>query len=338
MSLRIGIVGAGKMGMSHFAIANAHPHASVVAVCDTSRYVLSILRKYARVATYTDYERMIADASLDAVIVSTPSSTHYRCARLALERGLHVFVEKPLTLVPAESRALAELAAQRGRVNQVGFHYRFLGTFGEARRLVRAGAIGPLRSVRGTAYGQVVVKPHGSTWRSRKAEGGGCLHDYACHVVDLMSFVAGPPARVSSARFESIFSREVEDVVRASFEYEGGATGAVETNWSDERFRKMTTVVVVEGASGRLVADRQEIKVELSSPADGYPAGESTRYITGLQKPVSYYLRGEEYSAQIDAFVEAVRAGGATIENSFASASGTDGLLDAIQHAARAAA
>ncbi len=146
MTVRVGIVGAGKMGISHYAVVNAHPDATVAAVCDTSGYVLSVLEKYGGIQTFKTYQEMIDRAGLDAVIVATPTATHFACAEYALEHGVHVFVEKPLTLRPAESRALSELAIQRKRVNQVGFHNRFLGTFQEARRLVGAGALGEVSS------------------------------------------------------------------------------------------------------------------------------------------------------------------------------------------------
>lgn len=227
MSIRVGIVGAGKMGLSHFAIANALPDAAVVAVCDTSRYVLSILRKYSGVETYTGYEEMIGEARLDCIIIAIPTAGHFQCARYALERNLHLFVEKPLTLSPAESRALSDLAMQRRRVNQVGFHYRFLGTFQEARRLLREGALGTVTSINGSAVGQVVLKGHHSTWRAKRIEGGGCLHDYACHVVDLMNFLVGPPTRVERARMQTIFSKDVEDAVSAVFAYGNGTTGVL---------------------------------------------------------------------------------------------------------------
>jgi predicted dehydrogenase len=296
-----------------------------------------VLRKYAHVETYRDYERMLREARLDAVIVATPTSTHYRYACAALEHGLHVFVEKPLTLSAAESRDLAERAARRRCVNQVGFHNRFIGTFQEARRLVGSGAVGTLRTVTGTAFGQVIVKRESSTWRSRSTEGGGCLHDYACHVIDLMNFVVGPPERVAGAHLESVYSTEVEDVVRAAFEYRLGATGALETNWSDERFRKMTTTITIEGTAGRIVADRQEVKVELHGGGfETYPPGTSSRYITSLQKPVNYYMRGEEYSAQMDAFVDAILNGRAGNENSFASACLTDEIVEKIRQTDRA--
>ncbi len=338
MTVRVGIVGAGKMGISHYAVVNAHPDASVVAVCDTSGYVLSVLEKYGGVQTFKSYQEMIDEAKLDAVVVATPSSTHFACAEYALERGVHLFVEKPLTLRPAESRALSELAIQKKRVNQVGFHNRFLGTFQEARRLVRAGALGDLSSVHGSAFGQVVVKEQSSTWRSKKSEGGGCLHDYACHVVDLMNFVAGPPEKVVGARLQQIFSRDVEDAVYALFEYGKGVSGVLETNWSDETFRKMSTTLTVQGTRGKLVADRQELRVYLRDGAafEDYVEGWSSRYITGLQKPVWYYLRGEEYSAQIDAFIGAIQRGDLEHENSFASAYQADRVIDLIVQANQA--
>jgi predicted dehydrogenase len=339
MSTRIGLVGAGKMGISHLAIANAHPGAAVTAVADTSGYVLSVLEKWAGVETYKDAAEMIAEAALDAVIVATPSATHFQCARQALERGLHVFVEKPLTLSSAESRALAELAGQRNRVNQVGFHNRFIGTFQEARRLVRAGALGQVTGVHGSAFGPVVVREQGSTWRSKKSEGGGCLHDYACHVIDLMNFVVGPPRSVAGARMQSIFSRDVEDAVYAVFAYDGGMTGVLEANWSDETHRKMSTTLTVSGTNGKLVADRQELRVYLRSPdgaGPGYQEGWTTRYITELQAPVWFYLRGEEYSAQLDAFVRGIERGVPDPDHSFASAYETDRLLELIVQAHQA--
>ena len=335
MSIRIGIVGAGKMGLSHFAIANALPDAEVVAVCDSSRYVISVLNKYTAVKTFTSYQEMINASRPDALIIATPTSTHFECAKYALERDVHLFVEKPLTLLPAESSALSELAVQRRRINQVGFHNRFIGTFQEAQRLVRAGALGKVSNIHGSAFGQVVVKEQNRTWRASKSEGGGCLHDYASHVIDLMNFLVGPPAQVQGARLQTIFSQNVDDAVSAVFTYPGDASGILETNWSDDSYRKMTTTVTIHGTSGKLIVDRQELKVYLRETrrfAD-YVEGWNTRYITGLQKPVDFYLRGEEYSAQLEAFVDAIRTNNMAHENSFASAYETERVVDLILQA-----
>jgi predicted dehydrogenase len=333
---KVGLIGAGKMGISHFAILGAHPRVEVAAVCDSTSYLTSALRKHVGVTTFGDFRDMIDAGGLDCVFVATPTANHFDAASYALDRGLHVFVEKPLCLDSRQSARLAELARSKSRANQVGYHNRFLATFREAQRLVKAGALGEVYHVNGSAFGQVVIRPKtGFTWRSRRSEGGGCLHDYASHVVDLMNFFMGPPEAVACAHLRSIFSKDVEDAVYAQFRYPGGGSGQLETNWSDDTHRKMSTTVVVHGTAGKIVVDRQELRVHLRSNFETYRAGWTIRYITELQPPVAFYLRGEEYSAQIDAFVDAAERGSCEHENSFASASQTDRVIELVQEAAR---
>ncbi|MBX2811170.1 MAG: Gfo/Idh/MocA family oxidoreductase [Myxococcales bacterium] len=336
--IRTGIVGLGKMGISHFAIVNAHPDLELVAVADTNSFLTSAIKRYTKVEVYKDFKRMINEAKLDAVLIATPTRFHFEVARYALERGINVFVEKPFTLTLEEGRALVDLAKQKGVVNQVGFHNHFVGTFAEVRRLVNAQAIGEVYHVTGEAYGQVVTKPKTSTWRSKKSEGGGCLHDYASHVVDLMNWVVGPPVKVLGAHLNSIFSEGVDDAVHAVFEYKNGMSGQLTTNWSDTTYRKMTTRISINGKKGKIIADRQEVRVFLmpGCEVDGYGEGWSIKYITDLQKPVWFYMRGEEYSTQIDTFAHNIKSRNTEGENTFASAYATDEVLDMIQKADRA--
>jgi scyllo-inositol 2-dehydrogenase (NADP+) len=101
----------------------------------------------------------------------------------------------------------------------------------------------------------------------------------------------------------------------------------------------MSTTVVVYGTRGKLVVDRQELKVYLRPGCafDGYEEGWNTSYITELQQPVAFYLRGEEYSAQLDAFFGAIRKGDLDHENSFASSCEADRVLELIRQADRPA-
>jgi hypothetical protein len=85
------------------------------------------------------------------------------------------------------------MARDKQLVTQVGYHYRFVGAFQEAARIVRSGALGDIHHVRAEAYGPVVLRAKGGTWRSSKNEGGGALYDYACHAIDLVNFVVGAP-------------------------------------------------------------------------------------------------------------------------------------------------
>jgi len=328
--IKIAVVGLGKMGLSHLATVKAHPEVELAAVCDSSSYVLGVLKKYTGVTTYSDFEGMLREVDLDAVVIATPSRTHAAMVRAALARGLHVFCEKPFTLSETDADELCSLAAERGVVTQVGYHNRFVGAFAEVKRLLEAGAIGNVTHVLGEAYGPVVLKPKGGTWRSRKDEGGGALYDYAAHPLNLLNWYLGEPAGVGGTVLSSVFSREIDDEVHSTLYFPGGQTSRISVNWSDESYRKMTTRITAWGTAGRIFADRQEIQVYLRETAtvpDGYAPGWNVRYTTELTDPVGFYLRGEEYSAQIEHFI--ARIGDASIEgiNTFASAAETDRVI-----------
>jgi len=326
MTLRIAVVGLGKMGLSHFAIVNAHAMTETVA-CDASGFLADGIRKYARLPVYRDYDDLLAKEKLDAVLIATPSRLHAPMVRKALEAGLHVFCEKPFCLDWNDSEALTQLAAARGRVTQVGYHYRYVGAFQEVKRIVDSGALGTITHVLAEAYGPVVLRPKGSTWRTDRAEGGGCLYDYAAHPLNLLNWYFGEPEGVSGTVLAPIFSAETDDEVYSTLHWPGGMSAHLSVNWSDESYRKMSTRITMTGTNGRLFADRQECQLYLREPVPalpGYGQGWNVRYTTELTAPVDFYLRGEEYSAQIDDFVKAAAAGSGALVNDFASATVTD--------------
>jgi predicted dehydrogenase len=328
--IRIGVVGLGKMGLSHYSMVNAHPDVEVAGICDSSSYILGVLSKYTGVDTYSNFATMLDRADLDAVMIATPSSSHADMVRSALERDLHVFCEKPFTLNTWDADALTALGDERGLVTQVGYHNRFIGAFGEVKRLLDAGAIGTVTHVLGEAYGPVTLKSKGGTWRTQRGEGGGCLHDYAAHVIDLVNWYIGEPLGVGGTALNSVFSREIDDEVFSTFYYPRGTTAQISVSWSDESYRKMTTRITVWGTAGRIFADRQECQVYIRdtiTPPAGYQHGWNVRYTTELTEPVWFYLRGEEYSAQIDAFVQRIKERRTEGINRFESAASTEKII-----------
>ena len=328
--IRIGIVGLGKMGLSHLSMFNAHPDFEVAGICDSTGYLLSILDKYTGVDTYSDLDDMIRSARLDAVVIATPSSMHAPMVRTALAAGLHVFCEKPFCLDVADSQELTDTAESKGLVTQVGYHYRYVGAFQEVKRLIDAQAIGRVTHSLAEAYGPVVLRQQGGTWRSKKNQGGGSLYDYAAHPLNLVNWFMGEPVRASGTVLNPIFSRETDDEVYSTLHYAGGASASLSVNWSDESQRKMSTKVTIWGTEGKIVADRQEVQVYLREeavPPPGYQHGWNVKYTTELTDEVWFYLRGEEYSAQVDAFATRISTSDLKGVNSFATALETDRSL-----------
>ncbi len=125
--IRVGIIGIGS-----FSASNHVPHleetgkAEIAAVCRRNRELLEIAGNALGVDhTYTDWHQMIDQAELDAVVVSTPNNMHAECAAAAMEKGLHVLVEKPMALSSKDASKLIAVSQQKGRILAVGYNYRY---------------------------------------------------------------------------------------------------------------------------------------------------------------------------------------------------------------------
>jgi predicted dehydrogenase len=328
--IRAGIIGLGKMGLSHAAIVSPHPSVELVAVCDTSTLILDAFKKFSKVKVYSDYIKMIDSENLDFVVVATPTKFHYKMVRYAMEKGIHTFCEKPFSLTTREGEDLVELANQKKLINQVGYHNHFIGTFRELKRLLKAGVIGDLVHFTGEAYGPVVTKEKGGTWRSDPGEGGGCLFDYASHVINLIQEIIGRPVNASGSQLKRIYSKDVEDAVYSILKLESGLTGILSVNWSDETYRKMATSLTILGKKGKIICDATEIKIYLKdgNAKENLAKGWTIKYITDFAIPVNFYLRGEEYSAQIDYFVDCILNNKPAEINSFKQALDTDRVIE----------
>jgi predicted dehydrogenase len=332
--IKTALIGAGKMGISHLSILGGYASSDIVGVCDTSKMVTDFLTKYSGFKCFSDYKKMIAETKPDAVVVAVPTKYHYTIIKDLLEQGIHVFAEKPFCLDYKQSEELVQLAASKGLVTQVGYHNKFIGTFREVKKIVQSGALGDIYHFIGESYGPVVVRKKADTWRSDPSEGGGCLLDYASHVIDLLNDIIAPVKAAKGTLLKSVFSGKVEDAVYSLIEMESGQTGQLSVNWSDETHRKMTTSITLVGTKGKLISDANELKVFLKeeNTLPGYGKGWNVKYITDLQEGVDFYLRGEEYSAQMDYFVKAVEHKVPNNINTFASAAKTDKAISIIRN------
>jgi predicted dehydrogenase len=335
--VKVGIIGAGKMGISHLSILGAHQNVNLVGVCDTSKMVNDFLSKYCKFNCFTDFKKMIAETKPDAVVVAVPTKFHYSIIRDLLESKVHIFAEKPFCLTSVQGEELVTLAIKQSVINQIGYHNKFIGTFSEVKRIVKSGVLGQIHHFVAESYGPVVIRSKQDTWRSDPSEGGGCLLDYASHVIDLINDILAPVKGVKGTLLKSIYSKNVEDAVYSLLELSNGVSGVLSVNWSDETYRKMSTSVTVVGTKGKIISDANELKVYLKDEnvLPGYTKGWNVKYITDLTEQVDFYLRGEEYSAQLDYFIKAVLGEVPNSINTFQSAWYTDKAIEMIKLSAK---
>jgi predicted dehydrogenase len=331
-SLRAGIIGAGRMGITHLAIAGSHPGVTIAAVADQSAFMTRTLKRYRPdIGLFADYRDMLARAALDIVLIATPPDMHAAMIDDALDAGLSIFVEKPLTLSGDDARRIVARTAGQPRTYQVGYVNRFNDMFQQAKRLVADGVLGRLFSFRSDMFGRTVTRAaSGSGWRGRSQTGGGCLYEFGSHAIDLMVFLLGKPRRVTGSCLTRAYSRDAEDIVRTNVIYDNELTGSITVNWSDNSCRKPTNKIEILGEHGKLLVDQHEMKLYMNRPAPPFVRGWNRIDITESFAAVPFYVRGNEFTRQIYYFVD--RAIDASQPNlaSFSEAALTQEVIDMV--------
>ncbi len=287
------------MGLSHLAIASKIVGKSSVALCDTkfsNRFLFSRLGY----RTFASLEKaVVGTPKIDAMVVATPTPSHYPIAKFAFEHAIPCFVEKPLTLDLERSRALAEIAAKSGVTAQMGFVLRYLPNFAKLKAVLESGRYGAVRHYGARMSGNVVTKPD-DTWRTNFAMGGGCLNEYGPHLIDLCNFIFGPVADVGRVAIEKVYSTRGDDRLSLDWTHASGVAGEMALDWCDDTKRKSVIQIEVTCETARLYIDNSYFKVERLGAGDDGPEP-SPLADEGLPN-VTYYLRGEEFTLQLEDF------------------------------------
>jgi scyllo-inositol 2-dehydrogenase (NADP+) len=331
--IKLGIIGAGRMGITHYSIINSHPEIQITSVADPSGTILSIMSKYLPIKTYKDYKDMLKVEDLNGVLVCTPPNLHYPIIMKAAEKDLHVFVEKPFTSKLKEARELVFMYQKNGLVNQVGYVNRFNDVFGKVKEFVNNNTIGKIIRFKSEMFSCTINKPdENSGWRSKRNSGGGVIFEMASHAIDLVNFLIGKPDRVIGSSLNYIYSKNVEDAVSSTFVYKNGISGTLYVNWSDSSYRKPTNKIEIFGDRGRIMADQHSIKIFLNHPNEQFKLrhGWNTIYITDIFKPVPFYVRGNEFTRQLYHFVDCIQRRSETTICTFADGANTLEVIENI--------
>ncbi len=302
--MNILIIGGGKMGLSHMAILSRLLDKGSVAVCDAStlsRYVFGKLG----IRTFKSLEDALAtDTVWRGAVVATPTSTHFPIAQALLQRGIPCFIEKPLTLDPYKSQQLADLQGRQGTLVQMGLVTRFIQPFLRLRSITRTGVLGQPLHYRARMMGNVVTRPDNNSWRTDFQRGGGCLNEYGPHLLDLCRSIFGEVQQLQSADYSQVHSTRGDDRFNIGWSHTSGARGKLLLDWCDTSRRKSAMDFDVAFDYGTVHANNAEISVQVASGAPISAEQRALLLAPMLPYPVNFYLRGEEFSLQLEIFLQ----------------------------------
>jgi UDP-N-acetylglucosamine 3-dehydrogenase len=294
---RVALVGLGAMGRNHLRVLNELESADLVAVCDQDGdAVAHVSRKHA-VAGYTSLAELLDREQLDAAVVAVPTRYHKDAGVAVLERGLHVFIEKPIATDLDEGRALVSAARRAGRVLAVGHVERFNPAVRELQKRVAAGELGRLYQLQARRQGPFPA-------RIRDV---GVVIDLATHDLDVMHHLAASDVLRLYAETEQRIHTDHEDILNALLKFESGVLGVLQVNWlTPTKIRELSVL----GERGMFLCNYLTQELTLYRNADMRPDAEARRHpraVTEGEAVTFPIVQAEPLKLEMQSFIEAVR-------------------------------
>jgi predicted dehydrogenase len=311
---RIAVVGCGYWGPNFVRNFSQIADSEVALCCDLSEKRLAHMRNlYPFVKTTTRLDAVLADPTIDAVVVATPVTSHFRIGSACLEAGKHVLIEKPIAPSAREVLGLIDLAEERGLILMGGHTFLFNAAVLKVKDYIESGELGDIFYINTTRVNLGIFQ-----------EDINVIWDLAPHDVSILNFILDARPRAVAAHGRPYIQEAIEDVAFITLEYPNDVIANVHVSWLDPNKIRRTTIV---GSKKMLVYDDvatlEKIRV--------YDKGVTVQphYDTFGEFQLAYRF-GDIYIPRVDdaeplknecqSFLEAVRSGKAP------RSSGHDGL------------
>ena len=280
--IRIGIIGVGYWGPNLVRTFSSIRGCEVAVVCDrdvTRLKHISEAFPAIRLTTETD---QLFDHDLDALVIATPTNTHYSLAKESLDRGIHTFTEKPLATTSSECRELIRLAALRDAVLFVGHVFLYSAPVVKLKEIVSNGELGELCYISSSRLNLGPVRQDVNS-----------LWDLAPHDVSIILELMGSMPRSVSCSGLAYLNDSVHDVCNLTLHFDDKKMGMVHVSWLDPRKRRVMTIV---GSKRMAVYDDTEVVEKIKIYDHGIDAPACT---DSPGKPQYSYRYGDTYSPRL---------------------------------------
>jgi predicted dehydrogenase len=263
--VKMAVIGTGIMGRDHITDISTLHNTELVAVCDVDKATADHFAAETNCRAYYDYRDLLEHEALDAVLVATPHYHHTPSSIAALERGIHVLVEKPIAVHINDALKMLTAYEQAQQhhpklVFAAMFRQRTLGHWRKIKAMIEGGELGRLLRTTWLITDWFRTQNYYDTggWRATwKGEGGGVLMNQCPHNLDLYQWFVGMPSRVVGfTAFGKYHRIEVEDEVTAYFEHENGMVGHFITSTAESPGTNRLEIV---GENGKLVYEDKKL-------------------------------------------------------------------------------
>lgn len=228
--VRVGIIGMGIRGRLYGRAILQNPDAQLVGFAEINPKNLKEAEEFFGIKGAPDYKELL-DKDLDAVIIATPDFAHTEPALLAIERGLHIMVEKPLTMDVEEAEKIVEKAKEKNIKAQVAFENRWNAPFVMVRESINSGEFGDIYGMRITLNDSIYVPTQMISWANKSSP---CWF-LMSHCVDMALWLTKKRVKSVDARgIKNILKKkgiDTYDMIDASLRFEDGSIAHIFSSW-----------------------------------------------------------------------------------------------------------
>jgi predicted dehydrogenase len=303
--LKVGIAGYGVVGKRRRQFIDQNPHLETAALCDQSFSEADVGSH--EIPCFEDYKRLLNEP-IDVLFVSLPNYLAAEVTMAGIERGLHVFCEKPPGRDVAEVERVIEAEHKHpGLLVKYGFNHRYHHSVRAALELIQSGELGEIVNLRGV-YGKSKIISFASGWRAeRRYAGGGILLDQGTHMVDLMQLFCGEFVEAKSYVSNRYWKHDVEDNVYALLRDRQDRIAMLHSSATQWQHRFTLEIALTEGylelrgiLSGSKSYGEERLTIGRREEADGGTTREE----------VVTYVEDPSWRDEIDEFSDAIVNGG----------------------------
>ena len=239
----LGLIGLGQIGKVHLQNCLHLETAKLVAVSDISRKALSFAKSMGVNNSSSDYQKLLEDRSIDAVIIALPTYLHASCVQSAAEAGKDILVEKPLARNVAEGKEIVSTATRNSVKLMVGYDMRFSSTFRSLKEKMQNGILGEVQIAYGTNVGSGpffhrgeggIPRPVPPWWFKKELTGGGAVMDLGCHLVNLFRWYFGEVTNIKSY-LGYRFNMDFEDQATCIAQFTSGPIAVINVGWFSQK-------------------------------------------------------------------------------------------------------
>ncbi len=253
--LRAVMVGLNGFGRELAAASQSCKYFEMTGAHDSQNQYMGEFRRRYDVKLYSRYRDVLADRSVDGVVLATPNDTHLDLIRQAAAAGKHVFVEKPITNTVADAQEAIRACADAGVTLAVGHVARRGAAARMAKKALDSGRLGKVVLIEGhiAHRGGLDLTPQSWRWYRDRCPGGPVMQ-LAIHTIDTFNYLVGPVRSVSAKVARLAVAAEIEDTGVIALEYESGVLGMIATAYTVPG----STFTHIYGSEGILSYDRRE--------------------------------------------------------------------------------